>query len=146
MRDIAEVRIRIRPSWSVIGLFLTVTSLICGRTGNAGVHISECFICPADCPRSPVGILEICPAGIAVPVIDDDIGYRLNSVLEQHLQCGPVLVEGAVAIIQLKVLFRIITGAGFTCIRWRRQPDQVEAGSSNRGGEALYDDIQCLSP
>ena len=46
------------PSGSVIGLFLTVTSLICRRTGNAGVHICECFICPADCPRPQSGFLK----------------------------------------------------------------------------------------
>ena len=93
---------------------------------------------PADRPSSPVGILEIGPATITVAMIDHDIGHRLDTVPEQRLQRGPMLVEATVAVIEPIVLFRIIAGAtspayegGGSQIRSKR-PSRMAVGSSAR--------------
>ena len=79
-------------------------------------------------------------------MIDDDIGHRLDSVLEQCLERGLMFVEGAVAVIESKVLFRVIAGARVARVRGRRQPDQVEAAALMAGARLCTITYQCLSP
>jgi len=52
-----------------------------------------------------------------------------------------MFVKGAVAVIEPKVLFRIIAGARVTGIRRWRQPDQVKAATVDADRKALNNGV-----
>src|SRR5271165_6504157 len=111
MGDIAERRIPISTLRPIVGTFLAVAALICRSIGDSRSHVGERLIRAADRPSTPVGIPEVSPARLAIPMIDYNVGHRLDSVLEQRLQRGAMFRKGAVAVVQSKIFFWVVARA-----------------------------------
>jgi hypothetical protein len=75
----------------------------------------------------------------AVAVIDHHVGDRLHGVSEQAGQHRQVLRQIAVAVTQVEVFLRIVSGAVRARERGRRQPDQIETAVTD-GWRLLRDD------
>src|SRR5918996_2473981 len=95
-------------------------------------------------PYAPRGILEIGPAAHAVPVIDHDVGDGLHAAPQQLLEHRPVLVEGAITVVQPEVFLGVVARAELPSERRRRQPDQIEASLPDGGGVLAHDLIPPL--
>ena len=120
--------------------FLRRASSIDWRIEHFGSRIRERLIVTCDCPSTPVGVPEVRPGLGAIPVIDDDVGDRLDPVVEQRCQHRALLSKITIAVVQVEVSLGIISRAVGAGERRRRQPYQVEASLTYRRG-LVSDDL-----
>ena len=133
MVDVAKRAVSIGRS-AVLRVFeralLRVASLALGRIEGLRVRIRERFVVAGNRPGAPVRISEISPAMRAVAVIDHNIRDRLDPILQQGHQHGPVLSQIAVAVARARNILS-------DCIRRYARPRTTAAAArSDRSGRA----------